>query len=46
MVIHVVVNELYDLSHWLKDLERDPAEAVIPGVLPAPEMRLKSRDFH
>ena len=45
-VIHVVANELLDLSHWLKDLVKDPDEAplALPGT--AAEMRLVSRDFH
>ncbi len=45
-VIHVVASELFDLSHWLKDLEKDPEETlpVLPGA--SAEMRLASRDFH
>jgi error-prone DNA polymerase len=46
-VIHIVVNELYDLSSWLKEIENEPEEDTLP-VLPGPaeEMRLRSRDFH
>lgn len=45
-VIHVVVNELFDLSPWLKDLEKDPEESpiMLPGA--SADMRLASRDFH
>ncbi len=46
-VIHVVVNELYDLSHWLKEIEREPEEEAMPVLAGAAgEMRLHSRDFH
>ncbi len=45
-VIHVVVREVFDLSPWLKDLEKDPAETppMVPGA--SADMRLQSRDFH
>ncbi len=45
-VIHVVANELFDLSPWLKDLEKDPEEIslTLPGA--TADMRLTSRDFH
>ncbi|MBX7199880.1 MAG: error-prone DNA polymerase [Rhodospirillaceae bacterium] len=45
-VVHVVVRELFDLSHWLKALAQDPEEmsVALPGA--AAEMRLASRDFH
>ena len=45
-VIHIVVNELFDLSHWLKDLTLEPEEAPFALAGSAGEMRLQSRDFH
>ena len=46
-VIHVVVNELHDLSHWLKDLTLETDEAPLPTLPGTTEnMRLQSRDFH
>jgi error-prone DNA polymerase len=46
-VIHIVVNELYDLSPWLKEIEREPENDTMPAFPGAEgQMRLQSRDFH
>ncbi len=46
-VIHIVADELFDLSPWLKALAEEPADSDLPALAGAAgKMRLQSRDFH
>ncbi len=51
-IVHIVVKELYDLTHWMSrigdaDMEHTGANANIAVVDQAPpRLRQRTRDFH